>query len=142
MSKCFHDSFCDCKDCCFSCKDKRDDKCDFVKDKVCCCFCIPAGATQPVYQVSGLNVFASGTVSLDCCDNCFITVTFLKDGNQVGSGIDVFPGSCLSFTAANFNAIAVKCNQAGGTTPPTCSGKICVTPRYQIKCDDEDGGCC
>jgi hypothetical protein len=141
LGKNCHD-FCDCNDCCFQGKDTKDEKCDFVKDRVCCCWSVPKGHSQDVYVVvGGLNVFASGTISFDCGDHPFITVTFFN-GNTPLSSHTVVNGSCLTFTAANFTRIQVTC-PANASTDDVCSGKICVTPRYQIKCDnDNNHGCC
>ncbi|WP_084795404.1 S-Ena type endospore appendage [Bacillus sinesaloumensis] len=142
----FHDS-CDCKDC-NDCgkkhKDFKKESCDFVKDKLCCEWCIPRGQRQNVYVTTGVNVFASGFVSVNCDGESNVLVRFYKDNSLASGPFTVSGGSCMTFTAANFNRIEVECPSVAGSAPPPngdddfCSGKICVTPRYQVKCDSHD----
>lgn len=143
MKRC-HDS-CDCNDCCGKHKDKKE-SCDFVKDKLCCEWCIPHGQTQNVYVAAGVNVFASGFISVNCTGDSKISVQIFKDNTPVGGPFDVFEGSCMTFTAANFNRIAVTCPTLPGAAPngddDNCSGKICITPRFQVKCDSHDHDDC
>ncbi|MDR4886974.1 DUF3992 domain-containing protein [Fredinandcohnia sp. QZ13] len=148
MRRC-HDS-CDCNDCCGKHKDFKKESCDFVKDKLCCEWCIPPGQKQNVYVAAGVNVFASGFISVNCDGESSVKVRFFKDNQLVSGPFTVFGGSCMTFTAANFNRIEVECpSNAGGAASDSdnfCSGKICITPRFQVKCDHhehdhEDCGC-
>ncbi|MFS0865173.1 S-Ena type endospore appendage [Fredinandcohnia sp. 179-A 10B2 NHS] len=148
MGKC-HD-FCNCDDC-GKHKDFKKDSCDFVKDKLCCHWCIPRGQAQNVYVTAGLNVFASGFISVDCTGDSNVVVRFFNGNTPVAGPFGVFEGGCMTFTAANFNRIEVFCPAAppgaadGEQDDNNCSGKICITPRYQVKCDfddhDKDCGC-
>jgi len=152
VSKC-HDC-CECHDCRGKHKDFKKDSCDFVKDKLCCEWCIPRGQAQNVYVAAGVNVFASGFISVNCDGDSNVQVRFFRDNTPVSGPFGVFEGSCMTFTAANFNRIEVFC--PGGSVGAAngdhdddfCSGKICITPRYQVKCDShghdhdhEDCGC-
>ncbi len=142
-----HD-FCDCNDCCGKHKDFKKESCDFVKDKICCEWCVPPGQTRDVYVAAGVHVFASGFISVNCDGESSVQVRFLKDSAPVAGPFTVSGGGCMTFTAANFNRIQVTCPSVAGSVPngddDFCSGKICITPRYQVKCDShehEDCGC-
>lgn len=134
----YHDH-CECKEC----RKKHIDHCkkidcDFVKDRVCCDFSVPKGKRQDVYVTTDDNVYASGFVSYDCGEAEFIEVRIYDESDKISGPIKVYKESCLAFTASEFTRIEVKCSGKSGHSRDQCEGKICLTPRYQVKCEKDD----
>lgn len=123
---------CNCKDkenCCFNCCKEK----ELVQDKLCCDFNFISALPVTIYSIDPsaacAGFVASGMIK-NCGSNDF-TVTF----NRVVAGvltpvrtIIVPAGSCTTFTARNFEEIAV----IGAVIADPVVGEICITPRYRV----------
>jgi len=126
------------------CKKENDHECrcdvQLVKDCICCEWSVPEGESQTVFQTGGFEqIFGSGFISYDCGEGAFVTVQFFLNGMQVGSDINVFRDSCVTFSFTRFDRIVVTCQAAPAVAtgnndecPDACEGEICITTRYPV----------
>jgi hypothetical protein len=91
----------------------------------------PSPKTVYANNMDGNYIFTSGVIKYtNGKSNSFITISFLYNNTIVGSPIEVFLDSTLTFTVSKFNEISITSSAATENEP--AEGTILLSTRYPV----------